>query len=732
MDNPFVQHKKFWITLASIFVILIISFFVYQHKSQISSKLDFNVYTTSFIELNDTALWHPTLVDEEGFGLVIENSQYALYMKPETGEISLKDKAQVFTWRSNPSKEQMENETVTGLFRSNLQSSFILEYFEEGGIQRKVKNAIDNHLEKNIYIIEDGVQINYEFTDIGISFSVQYELTDNGLRASIPAEGIREEEDNKIIAIDLLPFFGAASKDGQSGYMFVPDGVGAIINFPQTRELIGRGYSQYVYGNEITNRTSSSDLIPISYPVFGMKQGDNGYAAIIKKGEYAARINAYPSGVVSTFNSTNARFTYRFEYDRRLSLGGTSVRVFQDDMLKQDAVVEYYFLSEDQANYVGMANVYRDYLIETGQMKDDLRPVEHIPLDLAIIGGDGRTIGADRFEVTTTFSQAEEIISDLKSSGIHHIDLTFHGWQKKGNNATTKEFSLESSLGSMREFSSLINMTHDLGYTFKLNVDLITGNPEYLKLTPRNVGIRSAEGDVLLSSSYAENFYLNPNISYNLNQKLIEKLSDLNVDGIQYTKIGELVFRDYNPKYMYQREQTAEIFQHMLAKARSALGYSSVENGNAYVLKHTDHVQFPSNLTNNFYVLDETVPFYPIVLRGKVSYSMVHANLRSDYDEGLLKALEYGAIPSFVLTHSSSRELMDTSIRGVFSSSYNNWKDKLLAEYEIFDQLASTFHLQIINHAKIAQGVYETEYENGVKVIVDYNTNSFQIEGREG
>ena len=68
-----------------------------------------------------------------------------------------------------------------------------------------------------------------EKENISFTIPIEYRLTENGLSVSVPTKEIEEKGGAVISRIRVLPFFGAAGTDAD-GYMFVPDGSGALIN----------------------------------------------------------------------------------------------------------------------------------------------------------------------------------------------------------------------------------------------------------------------------------------------------------------------------------------------------------------------------------------------------------------------------------------------------------------------------------------------------------------------
>ena len=209
----------------------------------------------------------------------------------------------------------------------------------------------------------------------------------------------------------------------------------------------------------------------------------------------------------------------------------------------------------------------------------------------------------------------------------------------------------------------------------------------------------------------------------------IGRLKELGVEGLQYSGLGEVTFNDYGAAGIRSREFTQSVYNSLLAYTRQELGSAGVFRGNAYVLGRTDYIDtLPAESSYDF-MIDETVPFYPMVLHGYIPYSFGDGNLRDDESTEFLRAIEYGALPSFFLTYDDSRKLKDTNANDLYSSRFAKWEQRVVEEYGSFDQLAAVFSQRMINHEKLGEARYATTYENRIRVILDYQAGSFTVEG---
>src|SRR5690606_4152460 len=108
-------------------------------------------------------------------------------------------------------------------------------------------------------------------------------------------------------------------------------------------------------------------------------------------------------------------FEYRVAYSQKLNASGTnSVLRVQTNRNTFDIHLKYLFLSNENANYVGMANRYRQYLISKGTHITKLGDLEDIPLHLDVLATENKKAwyGQEVFTMTTAI-QLKAILSDL-------------------------------------------------------------------------------------------------------------------------------------------------------------------------------------------------------------------------------------------------------------------------------------------------------------------------------
>ncbi|WP_309121108.1 DUF5696 domain-containing protein [Paenibacillus sp.] len=688
--------------------------------------------------------WVAPPTGPDGFAEVAQNRRFALYVDPKTSQIAVRNKESGFLWRSNPPASQIEKETVKGALLENLQSPFILEYVAGASTRRIQSNSLDPKLNATYVPIRDGIQITYDYGELNLSFAMQYVLTEAGFELRIPDAGLKEAGEMKLFSLNPLPYFGAVAGKEEEGYLFVPDGPGGIIRYDSRPPAHVRGYDFAIYGDDPAHLKEGffkPKREPISYPVFGLARGDEAYAAIVSEGKYNASIRALPSGIVSSYHSLSVNFPYRQEYGRRVSgLTDEKVKTIEAERASTDRRVEYRLLHGDEADYVGMAHAYRQYLEDNDMLPERLAPTERIPLHLSLIGGGMKPkFGGYRYEPATTFRQAERIVEQLLQEGVANLRITFQGWQRSGRASTDQRLPIAKDIGGTDGARAFVSTMKEKGIPVLFEDTVGWKRPEHSDFSMRTDGVRAIDSTVLqgrfrfndeftLIPGVLGDFIVHPAKAIRGQKEVIDALGRIGASGIHYVDgPGNLLYSDYNADARLSRADTAYYYSSLLRYTKNEFGSVGVKRGYDYALKYAELVEeFPLESSYDL-IVDETVPFYPIAVHGAVPYTSTPGNLRNQYDLDLLKAIEYGAIPSFKLTYAPSRALTDTDYGDVYSSEFAVWKDRIAAEYAKFDSLAAVYHQRIEDHERAEDGVFVTTYEDGTKVTVDYNAMQFYV-----
>ncbi|NLU40625.1 MAG: hypothetical protein GXX08_00285 [Firmicutes bacterium] len=554
--------------------------------------------------------------------------------------------------------------------------------------------------------------------------------------------------------INVLPYFGCGTKEEQ-GYAFVPDGPGALLRFVDRA-----GASKYgirVYGLDMANLDigpawqkrlvdpvkDAAEKVQAYLPVFGLKRGDSAFFAIIEDGDALARIVA---DVSSSFKSVYGAFTVTPNGKTSIAKttghegwGAAQINVYQSRMYQGDIRVRYAFLEGENADYVGMAHHYQSYLLERGALTK--KPVsKDLPFFLQVVGaitarrsvfGIVRNIAVP----VTTYEQAIQIVEELSAAGVSNIQLEYLGWTKGGiRHYYPSKVHLEPVLGGRAEFDRLRDYLKARGMSFYPDISLI------------NVYVTSLFDGFTVSGSSARRpdrmvatidddgmgrYVLSPGLVDDLIDSFLPSYRGYGIDALSPRFLGQQLSSDFreDPQLLIDRQQSRQIMEEQLKRLRVDSGMSLMLSGvNAYALPYADVVVDMPLSCSSSNLLDESVPFYPIVLHGYIPYAGEPVNLAGDYRRSILQSVEAGASLHYELFFSSPSVVKDTPFNYLFGAGYRDWLEEAAQLYEQVNALLGQVQDQrIVGHRKVMDDVYETTYEDGTRVLVNYGRKDVVI-----
>ncbi|MEG1887210.1 MAG: DUF5696 domain-containing protein, partial [Oscillospiraceae bacterium] len=626
---------------------------------------------TLLIAVIPTAAAQPeqaTLTIQEGYQTVAENQAFILSADTKNGFISLTDKKGI-EWFSVPNGYTGDSQ-AQNITKIAMESLLQISYSDK---QRNIKplNAKSAAVNKGglkSSAIKNGVRLTYTFEKEGFTIPVELTLGEDYLDAAIVTEEIVESiPEYKLMTISLLPYFAAAGSSAE-GYIFVPDGCGALIELNHENRYI-EDYSQYVYGREpaVSKPQQEALSATIRMPVFGIKNGENAMMGIITEGAGRSLINASVNGKRCSYNNVFAEFIYRDSELVKIEQKGETVRVIEQDPPKsQKYAVRYYFLKGEKANYVGMAERFGDWLL------GDKKSTSGATFFAEIIGGamvKDQVFGfpIERVAPLTTYSQTQEIVSQLKDFGVDDLAVYLNCWQKGGTEAAiSKDVSAEPKLGGTRGLKKMLKNFNEQ----KLDVFLEFNLTEMLKsswgYSARTDSVMSIQKSPAMLYSYSLNtlkanlekpvFMLNLNKSEKAAISIEKSHKKYNFTGVSASSLGNTLYSDFSGK-TYKRDSADKKAAEILAKTQKIKGQQLLSKPNAFALPFTDVAVDTPVYSSGYLVETHTVPFYQIALHGKIAMSTPDINRMSDPEEGLLKALESGIGVKYRFTMDTSERL---------------------------------------------------------------------------
>ena len=697
----------------------------------------------------------------EGCEIVNKTETLELYYNRETDNIAVLDVRNGYIWTSAVNPNICPDLPTGQVLRRNMNSLFRVSYSDivedKGRVFRYFAKHEDIEVTVAPSISGGALRIDYHVVTAAIKFTVLFSIEGDSLNVTVPYDSIVEEGDFLLVKLQLLPYFGMVS-DSKPGYVFYPDGSGALYRFDANglRDA-GRGETVLpVYGSpyavDALDLTTENDYFKrynngmeqVNLPVFGLKSGDVGYLAIITQGDTDAGIYVNPSSTVFNANRASCEFVYRNLYTRAQVkweqasyIGPKETSVKLDKRLNGgDRSLRYCFLDGDEAGYSGMAVRYREYLIETGVLQK--REPGGVPFYLDFLMGVRQpTILFDRRIKMTTFAQAREILEYYRDAGVTGLTAGLQGWTGSGYGISGTDMSAASWLGGTSGLKALTNFAAGAGYGVALQANLIRANAKSKGFWQRRDsallgnGLIAQEWD--LFGNFPEmNYLMNPARAAGRFINFTRNAGGVGAEWLVFEDLGEFIYRDYLKSNPFDRGETADKWSEYLESALDRGFSAAVTGGNAYILASAERLMDVPIKSSGLFLESEAVPFYTMVLHGYIPYAANAGNTFNDIARQKLEWVETGCAPYFMLTYETNDKLINTDYNRFFSTYYEDWIGYSVAVWEEFNgRLSGVYGRAMVAHERLPGGLTMVTYDNGARVYINYTADDIKTESGE-
>ncbi len=588
-------------------------------------------------------------------------------------------------------------------------------------------------------------EVNPEFT-----LRLQYRLTPDGLSVTVPADSVSFNRDAfALLNIRLLEFFGADVADpAGSGYLFLPDGSGALIRMDDSNVNRRRTISGEVYGADVTVQNEALDKGEQFFlPVFGTVRQDGGCLfAQVTTGDEISTVTAALGAPSSRYFRVYNTFRYQ-AYDRltintKVNSQGTQMITFvaNDLPYARDMTVLYTPLSGG-AGYLEMAALYRSRLQAMG-MKETAENC-NFAAELELLGAvraEDTVLGipVQRNIGLTTFDQARELTEWFSSKGVGAMRVLYSGWQKNGLNAgVAGKQTVSGTLGGGKKLRKLNADLAARGVELLPAVDPIFCNYQYLfdgyssnRDTARDfaeefAGVPMFENRVtddtlrqLISPARYAKFW----------NKLKKSVRKLDAPALMLDSLGRYLVsdtkREQNGSRIAAMDAMLEIFGDDWGKALWT------EGANAFLLPLLSGVTAAPLHHSNFPGETAQIPFYELATDGLVARSSSAVNLADDWEQELLTCVETHTSPRFTLAYGNVAWLKNSDFTQYYSVSYEILRDRIAEDLANLQRdLACVDGARLTDHQILADGVTRSGFSNGVQILVNKTDAAYTFEG---
>lgn len=573
-------------------------------------------------------------------------------------------------------------------------------------------------------------KMSYKSGDYEFAFNLRFTFTEDGFDLKMFESDIYGKSNDLVEAVYPLPRLGQSGgkmiqcrisdddgngigdchfddlstiidnpKTNLDGYIFVPDGSGALIRFDNIKYYDTNGVYFDMYKDPYREKhtdlefkyaiyTQEPDYVPtkhISMPVWGVAYGDNqdAFVAYVKEGSeyfgllYKGRTKTYE------YASIQPRFERNRSYQFQFGTGLPSAEILNEkEIYKYDISVSYNFLAGDgsdgsyPANYVGMALKYREYLETYNLVKQGVEIEVGPKVDFLICDVKEGLFGYSEVNVTT-FNDIVNMLGDFNSQGIENVTSTLYGWQNGGisiakpwtTNYNTKaggKVGVKDVVSTASQYGYDVNFYQQYGLINEAQV--ASFNAYCVKALSRDYGAYVLS-DVNKPITWWE--YVNADVAGTWLNDQARKLSKLGDNvGITVGGLSTLLVPDYGKKLTYAG--AANSAYHSTKEASNLLSIAG-DTPNSYLWKNYDSFYNLSVYNSQLQCETDSVPFMEIVFSGLINMYAEYANFSFYDDISQLKMIDYNLNPSFIISKEENENIMYTNARDWFTTGYDSY-----------------------------------------------------------
>ncbi len=588
---------------------------------------------------------------------------------------------------------------------------------------------------------------------VSIMIPLEYRLVDDGVRVSVPTEKIVESGGASLYDLKVLPFFNAERNDGSEGYFLVPSGSGALIHFNNGQMASNSFYSEYVYGQDLLDALMTQEDITedVKLAVYGIQKDSSTMLVTLDDGEAYASINAMVSGVLNNYNYAYPMYQLRHLENVTVPGSANPMPVLEKNMYSAYLTQTYHVLPEKKEydGYSGMAKYYREMIF--GKDATVSNQAEDIKFYMDVLGAVKRESSFcgfkyDELFAMTTFEEAEKMVGILNDRSIKNLVVNYQGWMNGGYyHDVVDDVKVTRKLGGKKGLASLTKLVEKSGGLVygDMSIQKVSFADEDFKYTAEGARFYGKGhtasfgklGPVSYSRSaslgYRENLYdlLSPKFLPRYVEAMLDEMKDIDVSGISYRDMGNLLYSDKKRKEFIARESARDIVIAMLEKSSKQQSNLMLDNALGYALPYASDVINVTFYKNAYVYINDEIPFYEMLIHGYVDYCGKSYNLNKNLplNEECLEMIEAGAAPHFTFTWEDSKELKYTGLNNYFSTTFDTWYQDAAEMYNKVNAVLRNVSNSTMEQHEITDAGVRITYSNGVVITINKETKTVTV-----
>ena len=590
--------------------------------------------------------------------------------------------------------------------------------------------------------IKNGIKITYSFDEVEISVPVCFTLRKDSVKISIDGKQIVHGNKRfQLIAAQPAPMLCRASVEEEDSYFFIPSGLGGTVDNKVSTNLATSAQGGTANLASIELETTVNEPDSTGFRCYGLKKGNAGLFCIAEDTPGAAGYQLRAGDVRYRYSSIAPMFFFA-DYDYFYGVYVT------DGLIKQlsepytgTVSIGVYPLAGEDADIMGMAKCYRQYLIRSGYLSEEKTASATSPYSVTYYGGVLTTssiagVPTKTLKKMTSFEDAQSITGALTDATGVAPAVRLSGYGESGVNigAIAGGYRFASVLGNDKSRKSLEEYCKKSGISLFTDFNLVyfgksgdgfsfTGDSaktailHAAEIKPVTVPLREFDETqmyrLLARSSLSKAV-----------DKLLTMANKKGISGISLQDLGKVSYSDYGNGSEYAVAAKMETdTKSYLEKIRKD-GYKLAVSGGTYYSTGLSDLIFDAPVeTSGRLFFENEIPFYQLVFHGITPMYSSAINTAADARYNLMLAASTGTGIGFGLIKDMDTSYMETGVEKLYAMVYEDnlelIKDSVARYKDIYESVQTS---KIADYKILDNGVTQTVFENGISIYANHTS----------
>lgn len=694
----------------------------------------------------------PSKVDNVSDGVVASNDRFELSFDKKDYQILVTDKQNGTVWGTTP-EEARNNDPMESGKKNNpkVESPIYITYYDKTDYNDNTaiaRTSAMNRGKVSSKKIENGIEVTYYFKSEEVAVPVEYTLEDDHMKITINPKKIVEGSNTVVEKVSIAPYFCAIKNDSEDSYLFVPSGSGTLV-YPNITASEPTSVTENIYGVDWADNSQRVNTITqtVKLPVFGMKSGTKGLAAIVQKGAESADITVTKNDANVGFATVYTTFTVRgyttIDVPRNFASAMSYMKLYTDK-IENKMSVSFYPLYNENANYMGIANTYRNYLSKNEGLKN--RNDSAAPVNVKFIGGvltkaNAAGVTYDKMKTVTSLDDVKQMVTELAKKYDFSAGLYGYGDSGLDIGKPLGNLTVNSKLGGVKGLKSVISVAKKAEVDLYMNFDLVQFAESGVGLSDMFDTVTRANGRrailynrnpvTYLQDKTTDGFYLVARDELkNLATDLYDEVKTWGLSGVAFDTLSSMKYSDNSNSSYYSNSQMGNHVKQIYKAYRKSNIAVYTDAANAYAAVNSDNISDVPLQSSKYNIYGTDIPFYQIVFSGYIPMQTSAVNLSAHETETVLGAIEGGSGLTFTVAEDFDNSLLSTIHKSFYGtdSEYVLKRIDEIMENGFKDAYKKVGGNTIIDHDLITENVRKTTFENGYSIYVNYGDTDYSDE----